>query len=329
MISHELSNRDMKTVEEIRVARLRMLIQEHGSAAALNRVAGRNERDSTFSQILTGAPNSKTGKPKTMGSDLARDLEAATGKPRGWMDNDPDGPHAATSSALQVQEPVGKYAVSKDSWPFTSIAQQDVEKLPLEAKNRLEGAIGLAIAQLGLNLQVAPVAFAEAPAARSSTSRLDNARAVLASVQAGGEEAANDPGFVEIRRAAVRVSAGVRGFTADIVGSEFNGSIYLPRAVIEKHHYSVNALVATTVTGDSMAPRIGEHDVLLLNTADTDKKAGHVYGVNHDGQFLVKRLACRHKRWYLDSDNAAHPPVLAEENTFIVGRVVMMVSNEI
>lgn len=165
--------------------------------------------------------------------------------------------------------------------------------------------------------------------ARSSASRLDTARAVLASVQAGGEEAANDPGFVEIRRAAVRVSAGVRGFTADIVGSEFNGSIYLPRAVIEKHHYSVNALVATTVTGDSMAPRIGEHDVLLLNTADTDKKAGHVYGVNHDGQFLVKRLACRHKRWYLDSDNTSYPPVLAEENTFIVGRVVMMVSNEI
>lgn len=43
----------------------------------------------------------------------------------------------------------------------------------------------------------------------------------------------------------------------------------------------------------------------------------------------MKRLAYRLKRWYLDSDNTAHDPVLAEEDTFIVGRVVMMVSNEI
>ncbi|WP_415832335.1 S24 family peptidase [Kerstersia similis] len=166
----------------------------------------------------------------------------------------------------------------------------------------------------------------EAPA---RTSRIDAARAVLASIQAGDEYAANDPGFVEIRRTAVRVSAGVRGFTTDIVGSEFNGSIYLPRAVIEKNRYSVAALVATSVGGRSMEPRIKETDVLLMNTADTRQIKGEVYGFNHSGEFVVKRLAYRLKRWYLDSDNPEFTPVMADENTFIVGRMVSMVSNKI
>ncbi len=308
----------MKTVEEIRVARLRMLIQEHGSAAALNRAAGRNERDSTLSQILTGAPNSKTGKPKTMGSDLARDLEIATNKPRGWMDNPPDD----DEDLAATEQPAA--ASRAEQWPFTSIARSDVEKLPADDRSKLEGAIGLAIAQLGLKLPFAQIA----PETDAKASKLDTARALIASVQAGGADAANDPGFVEIRRAAVRVSAGVRGYTADVVGSEFNGSIYLPRAVLNKHRYSVDSLVATTVTGDSMAPRITDTDLLLMNTADIERKEGAIYGFNHGGQFIVKRLARRLNRWYLDSDNPDHDPVMAEEDTFIVGRVVMMVCKE-
>lgn len=107
----------MKTVEETRVARLRMLIAEVGSTAALNRLAERNERDSTLSQILNGALGSKTGKPKTMGSDLARTLESATGKPRGWMDTDPE---------LQ------------GSWPFPSLPIERFEALPERWKGRAE-----------------------------------------------------------------------------------------------------------------------------------------------------------------------------------------------
>ncbi|MCP1404604.1 hypothetical protein [Achromobacter insolitus] len=109
---------DMKTIEEIRVVRLRMLIKEVGSTAALNRLAERNERDSTLSQILNGALGSKTSKPKTMGSDLARTLEAATGKPRGWMDNDPD--------------------LQPSSWPFVSLTQERFNALPDRWQGRAE-----------------------------------------------------------------------------------------------------------------------------------------------------------------------------------------------
>jgi hypothetical protein len=80
---------DMKTVEEVRRERLSILKNEAGSLVALNDKLGLNARDSTLSQILNGAKNSKTGKPKEMGSKLARDLERATGKEVGWMDTDP------------------------------------------------------------------------------------------------------------------------------------------------------------------------------------------------------------------------------------------------
>lgn len=79
----------MKPVEETRLERLKALICEYKSAAALNRAAGRNERDSTFSQLINGSLNSKTQKPKTMGSDLARQLEINLGLPNGWMDTPP------------------------------------------------------------------------------------------------------------------------------------------------------------------------------------------------------------------------------------------------
>lgn len=80
----------MKTVEEVRRARLSLLRKEVGTLVKLNEKIGLNKRDSTLSQILNSAKNSKTGKGKEMGSPLARRLEAACGKDLGWMDTDPD-----------------------------------------------------------------------------------------------------------------------------------------------------------------------------------------------------------------------------------------------
>ena len=88
----------MKTVEETRLARLLQLREEHGSLAKLNALLGLSARDSTLSQIVNGSAGSKSGKPKTMGSPMARRLEEACQKERGWMDLNPDfddasGPH--------------------------------------------------------------------------------------------------------------------------------------------------------------------------------------------------------------------------------------------
>lgn len=80
----------MKTVEEVRRERLAELKAEFGSFAAINAKIDRLPTDSTLSQISNASVGSKTGKPKTMGSDQARLLEEKLQKPRGWMDTDPD-----------------------------------------------------------------------------------------------------------------------------------------------------------------------------------------------------------------------------------------------
>ncbi|WP_321289270.1 hypothetical protein [Alcaligenes phenolicus] len=124
----------MKTVEEVRRIRLKMLIKEVGGTAAdLNRATGKNDRDSTYSQILNQSLGSKTGKPKQMGSPLARALEEACGKPLGWMDTDPD--------------------LSNDSWPFSAIPKSKLLTLERADVIRLESAMRVAAKNLGLEIE--------------------------------------------------------------------------------------------------------------------------------------------------------------------------------
>uniref|UniRef100_A0A193SBN0 Uncharacterized protein n=1 Tax=biofilter metagenome TaxID=1070537 RepID=A0A193SBN0_9ZZZZ len=99
----------MKTVEEVRKERLAELRKEFGSFAAINEKLGRIPTDSTLSQIANASVGSKTKKPKTMGSEQARSLEAALDKPKGWMDTDPELLRAASAVVLSV--PFSKVSV--------------------------------------------------------------------------------------------------------------------------------------------------------------------------------------------------------------------------
>jgi len=77
----------MKTVGETRLDRLGVLVKKHGgSLARLNEAIGLNRTDATLSQIRTRAPHSRTGKPRTMGDELARRIEQKLALPVGWMD---------------------------------------------------------------------------------------------------------------------------------------------------------------------------------------------------------------------------------------------------
>lgn len=81
----------MRTIGEIRRLRLRQLLDDTGfSIAEVGRRLGRSSRDSTLGQILNGAPDSKTKKPRQMGDAQARLLEEKFQKPSGWFDWDPD-----------------------------------------------------------------------------------------------------------------------------------------------------------------------------------------------------------------------------------------------
>ena len=84
MISGLLKNEPVELIEEIRRARLLLLINEYGTIAAL---AQRLDRQpAQVSQWKNASIDNKSKKPRTMKSDTARWIEEKTGKPSGWMD---------------------------------------------------------------------------------------------------------------------------------------------------------------------------------------------------------------------------------------------------
>lgn len=74
----------MRTVGEIRLQNLELLIQEAGGAEGL---AARVDSSPVYiSQVRNRAMDHKTKKPRELGTQMARRLEVAFARPRGWMD---------------------------------------------------------------------------------------------------------------------------------------------------------------------------------------------------------------------------------------------------
>ncbi len=96
------------TISEIRRLNLRALIKEHGSAAALCQRVPRLA-NSYISQILHATPN-QSGRPRSMGDDVARRIEESLGLPDGWMDQ----LHSADSSTqpARIYEAPAVYATT-------------------------------------------------------------------------------------------------------------------------------------------------------------------------------------------------------------------------
>ncbi len=84
-------------------------------------------------------------------------------------------------------------------------------------------------------------------------------------------------------------------------------------------------LSVITVQGDSMAPRLQDGDIVLLNQQDTEVKTGKAYVVRIDNELLVK-LAQRlpGDRLQLSSANPDYPPFIVDATNAIdiIGRVV-------
>lgn len=66
-----------------------MLLGQAGSIAQLNERIGLSRTDATLSQIKNQVRHHKTGKPRSMGDELARKIEASLELPEGWMDTPP------------------------------------------------------------------------------------------------------------------------------------------------------------------------------------------------------------------------------------------------
>lgn len=81
----------MRTIDETRRARLRMLVERAGTMAELCQQLGyaRNET-ATLTRILNGnIRHDRDGKPYNMGETMARYIEETLSLQRGWMDTPP------------------------------------------------------------------------------------------------------------------------------------------------------------------------------------------------------------------------------------------------
>lgn len=263
----------MKTVEEVRRERLKMLVEEHGSLVELNSKTGKTSRDSTYSQILTRAAGSKTQKAKEMGSAMARSLEEALGKPRGWMDTAPTGSASAESFSRPVKV---------SPWPFPRIPEAQLRALPESDRNRIEGALALAIAQLGLGVDVTPVVLA----ASSSPGPVKQQQ--TGDVLPIGSPANDD--YIEIPQYDVRMSAGSGALAFE--ANPRNKLAFRKSFLRTESVRPANAIVVYA-DGISMLPVIPHRAALLINRGDTslvDGNNGKVFGFRFDGELRVKRL---------------------------------------
>lgn len=87
----------MKTVAEIRRENLEILALEFGTVDAVAEKAATSPV--YLSQIKNRAVDSKTGRPREMGTKVARKLEKGCGKQPGWMDTDPGAVKEAEKAA--------------------------------------------------------------------------------------------------------------------------------------------------------------------------------------------------------------------------------------
>lgn len=110
-----LSNGRMETNDEIRRQRLEIAIKRTGSAAKLAELVGTSA--AYLSQIKNQTPDSKTGKPKTMGDDLARRIETAIGERTGWMD-------AAHAEQVSPQPTPLRWWVTEDEYELLELYRE-------------------------------------------------------------------------------------------------------------------------------------------------------------------------------------------------------------
>lgn len=133
------------------------------------------------------------------------------------------------------------------------------------------------------------------------------------------------PDLVAVRKVIFKISAGIAGFSVEYLDNGEGTPLFFSRAWAEKRGIKPEAVYATRVSGDSMAPGLRDSDIVVVNTADTKRQKEAVYAFNHDGEFTVKRLRYEMRRWWLVSDNPdqkRYPPMECGDGTYILGRVV-------
>lgn len=78
----------MRSVNDVRKENLIVLRERFKTLANLNLAIGKKKTDSTLSQIINGAKDTRSGNIKNLGDRLAREMETKLSLGYGWMDAD-------------------------------------------------------------------------------------------------------------------------------------------------------------------------------------------------------------------------------------------------
>lgn len=141
-----------------------------------------------------------------------------------------------------------------------------------------------------------------------------------------------DPTMTAIRKARLRVRAGVTGFQVD--PEHYDGETQLvPTEWMQREGFVPEGLISILVHGESMEPSLYEGDIIVINTRDTTPVSGSVFVINYEGEVIVKRMLRDAGRWWLTSDNPDqrrfHRHLCDGCECIIIGRVVRKESTHI
>lgn len=142
----------------------------------------------------------------------------------------------------------------------------------------------------------------------------------------------DDPSITQIKRVKLKVQAGITGFQVE--PEHYDGETQaVPTKWVLKEGLSKDALVSTTVRGESMEPALYDGDVIVVNTRDTQMISGAVYVINYEGEAVVKRMLRDAGQWWLTSDNSDqrkyHRQLCKGSECIVIGKVVRKESTHI
>ncbi|EJO31684.1 phage repressor protein [Achromobacter marplatensis] len=264
---------------------------------------------------------------------------------------------ASLSTAAPLPPPAADVA-----WPFPSVPASLVRGLADDQLKRLEGALLLALGQMGvkakgssaqskaqqakrgtiMNIDAAADEFPMAPVAAApwdpdglTTHQADRAQALRISTAANvGHVAnagysANDQEFMPIPELDVRLAAGRLGIE-NYHETEI-GEILLRRSFLESFKLPLSRMKIVYAQGDSMEPVIRNGGPMLFfedpvtDPREIDPRT--VYAINHGGKMIVKCIAReREGGWLAKSLNPAYAPFPLEKEdgceVRIVGRIL-------
>lgn len=122
----------MNTVEDTRRARLRILVEQHGSMANLCEKIGlaRNDTVALTRVLNANVRHDRDGKTYNMGSPMAREIEGKLKLEKGWMDTPPTyaeihGEDNAMSKAILLLEQMPEEQLIVATRLLTAIAQPE------------------------------------------------------------------------------------------------------------------------------------------------------------------------------------------------------------